>query len=133
MKNKNFAIILMLFAGLVVAFSCLIFKVELVHSLLYTSITLFVFYFLGLLITKIVSNINSSIEESASELENTENDEKNVDLAEVFRDENDDTVVDNNSEENKSESGSEKKNDNNTEKQEKKENTENLAENKKTE
>ena len=133
MKNKNFAIILMLFAGLVVAFSCLIFKVELVHSLLYTSITLFVFYFLGLLITRIVSNINSSIEEGASEIENSENDDKNVDLAEVFRDENDDTVVDNSSEENKSESNTENKTDNNAEKQDKNENTENLTETEKTE
>jgi flagellar biosynthesis/type III secretory pathway M-ring protein FliF/YscJ len=68
MKNKSAAVIIMLFAGTVIAFTCLFNKIALVPSLLYISATLLFFYIIGLIIAKIITKINTEAELRAKEL-----------------------------------------------------------------
>ncbi len=68
MKDKRIAIIIMLFAGTVISFSCLLFKIKLVPTLLIVSATLFAFYFIGVIITKVIEKINAEVESEAEEL-----------------------------------------------------------------
>ena len=68
MKNKSAAVIIRLFAGTVIAFTCLFNKIALVPSLLYISATLLFFYIIGLIIAKIITKINTEAELRAKEL-----------------------------------------------------------------
>ncbi len=68
MGNKRLPVFIMLFAGIAIAISCIIFKIELIPSVLYISLTLFIFYFIGLIIDKIISKINLDAEARAKEV-----------------------------------------------------------------
>lgn len=68
MGGKRLPVFIMLVAGIAIALSCIIFKIELIPSVLYISLTLFIFYFIGLIIDKIISKINLDAESRAKEM-----------------------------------------------------------------
>lgn len=73
MKQKRLAIIIMLIAGIVMSISCILFKVELVPSILIVVSTMLIFYLFGRLITKLIDKINTDAENRAVEVTKTDN------------------------------------------------------------
>ncbi len=68
MKEKRLAIIIMLFAGTIIAFTCLLNRIKLVPTILYVSCTLLVFYTIGRIITRVIDRINKDAERRAEQL-----------------------------------------------------------------
>ncbi len=68
MKKKSIAFIIMLLAGTVIAFTCLLNKIPLTTSFLYIAASLLFFYILGLIINGIITKMNTEAEARAKEL-----------------------------------------------------------------
>ncbi len=68
MKEKRLAIIIMLFAGTIIAFTCLLNRIKLVPTFLYVACTLLVFYTIGRIITRVIDRINKDAERRAEQL-----------------------------------------------------------------
>lgn len=68
MKDKKLAVIIMLFAGTIIAFTCLFNNIPLTTSFLYIAATLLIFYIIGLIINQIITKINKEAEARAKEL-----------------------------------------------------------------
>lgn len=69
MEGKNIPIIIMLIAGTAVSIACLVYNFPLLETLIAVLLTMLGFYFIGLIIKKIIYSINRSAEERARLLE----------------------------------------------------------------
>jgi len=68
-EGRNIPLIIMLSAGSVVSIACIIYGFSLLHTLLFVLLTLIFFYIIGLIVKKIILNINHEAEERAALLE----------------------------------------------------------------
>lgn len=68
-EGRNIPLITMLSAGSVICIACIVFKLSLLQTLTYVLLTLVGFYFIGLIIRKIIISINRDAEERARLLE----------------------------------------------------------------
>ncbi len=81
-EGRNIPLIIMLSAGSIISVACIIYKFSLMHTLLFVLATLVVFYLIGLIVKKIILNINKDAEERATLLAQAEAEEKQKELAE---------------------------------------------------
>jgi len=81
-EGKNIPLIIMLSAGSVISIACIIYKFDLLHTLLLVLGTLVVFYLLGLIVKRIILSINRDAEERAALLAQEEYEAKQKELAE---------------------------------------------------
>ena len=81
-EGKNIPLIIMLSAGSVISIACIIYRFDLLHTLLLVLGTLIVFYLLGVIIKRIILSINRDAEERAALLAQEEYEAKQKELAE---------------------------------------------------
>ena len=81
-EGRNIPLIVMLFAGSIVSIACIVYKFSLLHTLIWVLATLIVFYMIGLVIKKIVLNINHDAELRAVLLAKEEEEVRKRELAE---------------------------------------------------
>ncbi len=81
-EGKNIPLIIMLSAGSIISIACIIYRFDLLHTLLFVLGTLIVFYLIGLIVKKIILTINRDAEERAALLAQEEFEAKQKELAE---------------------------------------------------
>ena len=81
-EGRNIPLIIMLSAGSIISVACIVYQFSLTHTLLLVLATLVVFYLMGLVVKKIILNINRDAEERAALLAQEEAEEKQKELAE---------------------------------------------------
>ena len=81
-EGRNIPLIVMLFAGSIVSIACIVYKLSLLHTLIWVLATLIVFYMIGLIIKKIVLNINHDAEQRSVLLAKEEEEVRKRELAE---------------------------------------------------
>ena len=65
-EGKNIPLIIMLSAGSIISIACIIYKFNLLQTLLLVLGTLVVFYLIGLIVKKIILTINHDAEDRAA-------------------------------------------------------------------
>lgn len=81
-EGRNIPLIIMLSAGSVISIACIIYKFDLLHTLLLVLGTLVVFYLIGLIVKKLILTINHDAEQRAALLAQEEYEAKQKELAE---------------------------------------------------
>lgn len=81
-EGRNIPLIIMLSAGSIISIACIIYKFDLLDTLILVLSTLIVFYILGLIVKKIIVNINRDAEERAALLAQAEYEARQKELAE---------------------------------------------------
>ena len=81
-EGKNIPLIIMLSAGSIISIACIIYKFDLLQTLLLVLGTLVVFYVIGLIVKKIILKINHDAEDRAALLAQEEYEAKQKELAE---------------------------------------------------
>lgn len=81
-EGKNIPLIIMLSAGSIISIACIIYKFNLLQTLLLVLGTLVVFYLIGLIVKKIILTINHDAEDRAALLAQEEYEAKQKELAE---------------------------------------------------
>lgn len=66
MEGRNIPLIIMLIAGTTVSIACILYHFSLFHTLFFVFITLVVFYVIGLVVKKIIADINKEAQQRAS-------------------------------------------------------------------
>lgn len=81
-EGKNIPLIIMLSAGSVISVACIIYRFNMLQTLLFVLGALIVFYLIGLIVKRIILSINRDAEERAALLAQEENEAKQKKLAE---------------------------------------------------
>ena len=81
-EGKNIPLIIMLSAGSVISVACIIYRFNMLQTLLFVLGALIVFYLIGLIVKRIILSINRDAEERAALLAQEENEAKQKELAE---------------------------------------------------
>ena len=81
-EGRNIPLIIMLSAGSIISIACIVYKFNMLQTLLLVLVTLVVFYILGLIVKKIIVSFNRDAEQRAALLAQEEYEAKQKELAE---------------------------------------------------
>jgi len=81
-EGRNIPLVIMLSAGSIISIACIVYKFDLLYTLILVLSSLIAFYIIGLIVKKIIVSINRDAEERAALLAQEEYEARQKELAE---------------------------------------------------